>query len=74
MQYRDGENSGTYFRSDRFFCVGGEWYFSTRENPQVGPFAFKEDAKAELMLYLRHSSEGGIYTQCHKALPGQTVT
>lgn len=73
MQYRQGEDQGTHFRSDRFFCISGEWYFSTREAPQVGPFSDKEDAKAELMIYLRHTMEGGIYHQCHNHLPGKSA-
>lgn len=72
MQYRQGEQSGMFFRSDRFFCISGEWYFSTRESPQVGPFTLKSDAEAELMIYLRHTVEGGIFDRCHTLLPTQS--
>ena len=49
----DEDHKKTRFRSDRFFCEGGKWYFSTRENTTKGPYESREDAEAELMLYLR---------------------
>jgi len=61
MDYRDGEITNTHFRAERFFCISGLWYFSTRENLQVGPFAQRDDAELELMFFLRHRNEGGIY-------------
>jgi len=61
MDYRNGETINTHFRAERFFCISGLWYFSTRENLQVGPFAQREDAELELMFFLRHINEGGIY-------------
>ena len=62
MQYRDGEEVSTRYRSQRYYCICGEWYFSTRENLNVGPFPSREDAEAELLFFLRHSNEGGIFT------------
>lgn len=41
------------FRSERYFCTNGMWYFETREGSQQGPFSSKQDMEAELMLYLR---------------------
>lgn len=38
---RKGESEGTWFRSDRAFQVGGEWYLSTREGLVVGPIQSK---------------------------------
>ncbi len=61
MQYRIGEVTNNNFRNRRFFCISGEWYFSTRENLHVGPFFDKEEAEIELMFFLRHVNEGGIY-------------
>ncbi|MFT5691953.1 MAG: hypothetical protein ACI92E_001284 [Oceanicoccus sp.] len=61
MNYRMGEVTNNHFRNRRFFCISGEWYFSTRENLKVGPFPDKEEAEIELMFFLRHVDEGGIY-------------
>lgn len=61
MHYRIGEEVSEHCRADRFFCISGQWYFATRENLQVGPFTQKEEAEIELMFYLRHLNEGGIY-------------
>lgn len=41
------------FRTDRFFCQDGQWYFTTRENTIKGPYSSREDAQQELMMYLR---------------------
>ena len=61
MKYRNGEETSMQFRTQRFFCITGEWFFSTRERVQVGPFNNRDEAEIELMLYLRHVNEGGIY-------------
>ena len=53
-RHRSGEEGSSIpFRTGRFFCVGLEWYFATREGLDRGPFANKEDAEAELMIYIR---------------------
>ena len=49
----DEEDNKARFRSDRFFCEEGNWYFTTRENVIRGPYESREDAERELMLYLR---------------------
>ncbi len=49
----DEEDNKARFRSDRFFCEEGNWYFTTRENVIRGPYESREDAEKELMLYLR---------------------
>ena len=42
---RKGEPPGTrYYRSDRFFMANDAWYFSTREQIDVGPFTTRIDA------------------------------
>ena len=78
MQHRHGEaeNShpessypessypgNTYPRTDRYYRIGGEWFFSTREKLQIGPFNNRDEAEAELMSFLRHRDEGGIYIE-----------
>ncbi len=40
------------FRTERFFNVGGQWYFSTREKPELGPFMNREAAETALGEYL----------------------
>ncbi len=63
MLNREGEVATTHFRTARYFCISGEWFFSTRENLQVGPFEARDDAEVELMFFLRHVREGGLYAQ-----------
>lgn len=54
MDCRDDDQSDrTWFRSDRFFTEGPNWYFSTRENTVEGPFGSREEAETGLMMYLR---------------------
>lgn len=50
---RKGEAGPVPFRSGRLFSVGDQWYFATREGTDHGPFENKEDAQAELRLFLR---------------------
>lgn len=57
MGRREGEEEKTRFRSDRFFCEDGSWFFTTRENTVQGPFESRDDAERELALYLRDLRE-----------------
>ncbi len=53
---RSGEESKNWFRSDRFFKVGGVWFFSTRENIDIGPFSSELEARKheqQLVVLLR---------------------
>lgn len=61
MQCRTGEAEGENSRTPRYFCISGQWYFSSRETLQVGPFPSQDDAEMELLMFLRHVGEGGIY-------------
>lgn len=63
MTNREGETAATHLRTTRYYCISGQWFFSTRENLQVGPFQSQDDAQVQLMLFLRHLGEGGIYAQ-----------
>ena len=49
---RRGEQDKFWFRSDRFFSVGNDWYFTTREQRDVGPFGSREDAAHGLALFI----------------------
>ncbi len=64
MKCRQGETEVHKVRSKRFYCVNDEWYFSTREKLQVGPFPSRESAEDALRLFL-HNQE-------HKISPATT--
>ncbi|CAH0289629.1 MULTISPECIES: DUF6316 family protein [Pseudomonas] len=40
------------FPSDRICRINGEFYFSTREGTQEGPFASREAAEQEVAAYI----------------------
>jgi len=40
------------FPSDRICRINGEFYFSTREGTQEGPFASREVAEREVAAYI----------------------
>lgn len=52
IQIRTGEAGPVPFRSSRFFCVGGKWYFTTREGFDSGPFASRDRAEIGLRRFL----------------------
>jgi hypothetical protein len=59
MKYRSNDpEKKTFFRSERFYCIGGQWFFTCREGREHGPFDSKKDAEAELMMFLRHVELG----------------
>ena len=49
---QDDANPTRHFQSDRFFAVGDQWYFLTREGEQLGPFESKAKAESKLRNYL----------------------
>ncbi len=51
-KHRPGEKQQIRFRSDRMFVADNQWYFSTREGEEKGPFATREEAEAELVRFL----------------------
>ncbi len=61
QKHRAGESQTIPFRSDRFFCVNGMWYFEARGGVQIGPFDNKQDMEAELMLYIRQQQMYSSY-------------
>lgn len=52
QSHRKGESGNIPFRSERFFCAGDRWYFSTREGFDSGPYASKERAEDSLARFL----------------------
>lgn len=55
-QHRMGEVGSIPFRSGRIFNVGMQWYFATREGIDRGPFDDRDDAEAELRLFVREKA------------------
>lgn len=51
---RAGENGRTPFRTGRFFNVGTNWYFATREAIDQGPYNSKSEAESALTKYIEH--------------------
>lgn len=41
------------FRSNRFYTSGSEWYFSTREGVDQGPFPNRISAHEAIQKYIR---------------------
>jgi pimeloyl-ACP methyl ester carboxylesterase len=51
-RHRAGEAQRGWFRSDRVFRAGDQWYFTTRERSRVGPFAAPEEAREVLAGFM----------------------
>lgn len=51
-RHRAGEPRRSYFRSDRVFSADGAWYFTTRNEHRVGPFAKREEAREGLASFI----------------------
>lgn len=52
MHCRVGEPDKTRFRSDRFFTSENQFFFSTREGEDVGPFPNRAEAERGLKVYI----------------------
>ena len=51
---RSGESAEQVkFRSQRLFSVGPQWFFSTREGTDQGPFSNKEQAQQAINTYIQ---------------------
>lgn len=50
----DGDDTATHFQMDRFVQMNGQWFYTTREGEERGPFESKEDAAGDLITYIRH--------------------
>jgi len=50
---RRGESGNYPFRSGRFFNIDSKWYFSSREQSDIGPFYNKDEADTALTSYLK---------------------
>lgn len=64
MIVRKGEGQGNWVRANRYFKVGTDYFFGTREGTIVGPFDSVFAAEQGFSLYLQYLKEGkaaGIY-------------
>lgn len=50
---RKGEKRTLPFRSQRLFTIGHEWYFTTREACDQGPFMTRWLAEQAIVLYVK---------------------
>ena len=39
---------------DRFVQMNGQWFYTTREGEERGPFESRDDAEGDLIAYIRH--------------------
>ena len=53
---RQGEAGSAPFRTGRFFSVNGNWYFSTREGTDCGPYRNRSEAEAALSNLVRNKT------------------
>lgn len=51
------------FRSERFFCIDGQWFAYIRESKPLGPFESRHEARIELDFWLR---DRGVFDREHK--------
>ncbi|AZZ91772.1 MULTISPECIES: DUF6316 family protein [unclassified Hahella] len=42
----------SYDRSDRFYIENGEWFYLTREQIPIGPYASQQEAEDGLNAYI----------------------
>jgi len=53
LAVRAGERNSVHFRSDRFYQIDKEFYFSTREGIEIGPFGSKGEAASGLERFIQ---------------------
>lgn len=46
------EDGNIPFRSDRFFCIDGEWFFAIRRGPDQGPYETRDAAREALRNFI----------------------
>ncbi|WP_020405074.1 DUF6316 family protein [Hahella ganghwensis] len=51
---REAIERQNYDLNDRFFIEDGEWFYTTRENLAIGPYASQEKAQMGLDAYLEY--------------------
>ena len=53
----DEAKTKTYFQMSRFVQMNGEWFYTTREGEERGPFESKAEAEGDLIEYIRHLAQ-----------------
>lgn len=56
MRRSEDQKDKTYFRSERLFCMNGQWYFSTREG-EYGPYGSRDIAERTLKRFVNDKVE-----------------
>ncbi|WNO09486.1 DUF6316 family protein [Teredinibacter sp. KSP-S5-2] len=76
ITHRNGEQQQTWFRTDRFFVVDGDWYFSTREGHDIGPYGTRKLAESGLKVYIKcmQSPEPNVFWASEMAKKGLWAT
>ena len=46
---------------ERFVSMNGEWFYTTREGEERGPFVSRSDAEGDLITYIRHLDQMDNY-------------
>ncbi len=57
----DDDDEKLYFQMDRFRQANGEWYYTTRDGDEKGPFESKREAEADLATYVREKLRTDLY-------------
>ncbi len=58
MNKRSNEyNSEPWFRDNRFYRMVDNWYFTTREGIDFGPFDSQNEAENQLLNYINHRQQ-----------------
>ena len=57
MIYRNGEENKVWYRTERCFRIGMDWYIATREEGDIGPFKTRTAAERSVPRYVSVISE-----------------
>jgi hypothetical protein len=68
MRRRTDLKDKTYFRSERLFCMNGQWYFCAREGDH-GPYASRDTAERALKRFVNEKVELDRFQRSR--VPGQ---
>ena len=52
MSRKNDDDDKLHFQMDRFLQQNGEWFYTTREGEERGPFVTKEDAEGDLLAFI----------------------
>lgn len=61
MIFREGESKKVWFRTDRCFRVGDQWYVATREGKDVGPYSSRIEAERSVPRYVKIMKQDSRY-------------